>query len=60
MSAAGLMTARGLRVIRCEFALFWLFTIAAALWDRPGAARRWAAALLLIAGAVAWLHALMM
>src|SRR5262245_29206737 len=52
MSAAGLMTARGFRVIRCEFALFWLFAIAAALWDKFGAARRWAAVLLLIAGAV--------
>src|SRR5688572_12859094 len=39
MSAAGLMTARGLSVISREFALFWLFAIGAALWDRRGAAR---------------------
>jgi inner membrane protein len=58
MSAAGLMTARGLRVIRWEFALFWPFAIAAALWDRRSAARVVIAALLLIAGAVAWFQAL--
>ena len=57
MSAAGLMTSRGLRVIRWEFALFWLFAIAAALWDRGSAPRMGAAALLLIAGAVAWILA---
>jgi len=58
MSAAGLMTSRGLRVIRWEFALFWLFAIAAALWDRRRAARWVIAALLLMAGAVAWVQAL--
>jgi inner membrane protein len=58
MSAAGLMTARGLRVIRWEFALFWFFAIAAALWDRRSAARMIIAALFLIAGAVAWFPAL--
>ena len=58
MSAAGLMTSRGLRVIRWEFALFWLFAIAAALWDRRGAARCVIAVLLLMAGAVAWVQAL--
>jgi len=58
MSAAGLMTPRGLRVIRWEFALFWLFAIAAALWDRRGAARAIIAALLLIAGTAAWIQAL--
>src|SRR5262245_10876916 len=58
MSAAGLMTSRGLRVIRWEFALFWLFAIAAALWDRRRAARCVIAALLLMAGAVAWVQAL--
>jgi inner membrane protein len=58
MSAAGLMTARGLRVIRWEFALFWLFAIAAALWDRRGAARMIFALLLLISGAAAWFLAL--
>jgi len=54
MSAAGLMMSRGLRVIRWEFALFWLFAIAAVVWDRRSAARAVIAALLLIAGAVAW------
>jgi len=58
MSAAGLMTGRGLRVIRWEFALFWLFAIAAALWDRRRAARAVIAALFLIAGAIAWIRAL--
>jgi inner membrane protein len=58
MSAAGLMTTRGFRVIRWEFALFWLFAIAAALWDRRSAARAVIAALFLIAGAVAWIQAL--
>ncbi len=58
MSAAGLMTTRGLRVIRWEFALFWLFAIAAALWGRRSAARAVIAALLLIAGAIAWFQAL--
>jgi len=58
MSAAGLMTGRGLRVIRWEFALFWLFAIAAALWDRRSAARAVIAALFLIAGAIAWIRAL--
>jgi hypothetical protein len=58
MSAAGLMTSRGLRVIRWEFALFWLFAIAAALWDRRRAARAVIAALFLIAGAIAWIRAL--
>jgi inner membrane protein len=58
MSAAGLMTSRGLRVVRWEFALFWLFAIAAALWDRRSAPRAVIAALLLIAGAVAWIRAL--
>jgi inner membrane protein len=54
MSAAGLMTARGLRVMGREFALFWLFAIAAALWDRRSVARMIIAALLLITGAAAW------
>jgi inner membrane protein len=58
MSAAGLMTARGLRVIRWEFGLFWLFAIASALWDRRGVARMVMAVLLSIAGAVAWVQAL--
>jgi inner membrane protein len=58
MSAAGLMTTRGFRVIQWEFALFWLFAIAAALWDRRRAARAVIAALFLIAGAVAWVQAL--
>jgi len=58
MSAAGLMTSRGLRVICWEFALFWLFAIAAALWDRRRAPRAVIAALLLIAGAIAWVRAL--
>jgi inner membrane protein len=58
MSAAGLMTSRGLRVIRWEFALFWLFAVAAALWDRRSSARVVIAALLLIAGAIAWVLAL--
>jgi inner membrane protein len=58
MSAAGLMTSRGLRVIRREFALFWLFAIAAALWDRRSAPRAVIAALFLMAGAVAWVRAL--
>ena len=58
MSAAGLMTTRGLRVIRWELALFWLFAIAAALWDRRRPARMAIAALLLIAGAVVWFQAL--
>jgi inner membrane protein len=58
MSAAGLMTSRGLRVIRWEFALFWLFAIAAALWDRRSAPRAVIAALLLITGAIAWVLAL--
>ena len=58
MSAAGLMTSRGLRVIRWEFGLFWLFAIAAALWDRRSVARMAAAILLLIGGAVAWFQAL--
>ncbi len=58
MSAAGLMTARGLRVIRWEFALFWLFAFAAALWDRRSVARMIMAVLLLIAGAAAWFQAL--
>jgi inner membrane protein len=58
MSAAGLMTTRGLRVIRWEFALFWLFAIAAAVWDRGRVARLAIAALLMIAGAVAWFQAL--
>ena len=56
MSAAGLMTSRGLRVIR--FALFWLFAIAAAFWDRRSAPRAVIAALFLIAGAIAWVQAL--
>jgi inner membrane protein len=58
MSAAGLMTTRGLRVIQWEFALFWFFAIAAALWDRRSAARVIIAALLLITGAVVWFLAL--
>ncbi|MGH9832857.1 MAG: metal-dependent hydrolase [Blastocatellia bacterium] len=58
MSAAGLMAPRGLRAIRWEFALFWLFAIAAALWDRRRAARAIIATLLLIAGMVAWIQAL--
>jgi inner membrane protein len=58
MSASGLMTTRGLRVIQWELALFWLFAIAAALWDRRSAARAVIAALFLIAGAVAWVQAL--
>jgi hypothetical protein len=52
------MTNRGLRVIQWEFALFWLFAIAAALWDRRSAARAVIASLFLIAGAVAWFQAL--
>jgi inner membrane protein len=58
MSAARLMTARGLRVIQWELAFFWLFALSAALWDRRRAARMIVAALLLIAGAVAWFLAL--
>src|SRR5215475_11793009 len=58
MSAAGLMTSHGLRVVRWEFALFWPFAIAAALWDRRRSTRTVAAILLLIAGAVAWFQAL--
>jgi inner membrane protein len=58
MSAAGLMTARGLRVIQWEFALFWLFAIAAALWNRRSVARMIIAASFLIVGAVAWFLAL--
>jgi inner membrane protein len=58
MSAAGLMTTRGLRVVRWEFALFWLFAIAAALWDRRSVARSVIAILLLVVGAVAWFQAL--
>jgi inner membrane protein len=58
MSAAGLMTTRGFRVIRWEFALFWLFAVAAALWDRRRPARMAIAALLSIAGAVMWFQAL--
>jgi inner membrane protein len=59
MSAAGLMTARGLRVILGEFALFWFFAIAAALWDRRGAARMVIALLFLVAGAAVWFQALL-
>ncbi len=58
MSAAGLMSSRGLHVIRWEIALFWLFAIAAALWGRRGAARAAIVALLLMAGAAAWIQAL--
>ena len=58
MSVAGLMTSRGFHVILWELALFWLFAIAAALWDRRSAQRAVIAALLLIAGAVAWFQAL--
>jgi len=58
MSVAGLMTTRGLRVIRWEFALFWPFAIAAALWDKRSSARTVIAALLLIAGTVVWFQAL--
>jgi len=58
MSVAGLMTTRGLRVIRWEFALFWPFAIAAALWDKRSSARTVSAALLLIAGTVVWFQAL--
>jgi inner membrane protein len=58
MSAAGLMTSHGLRVVSWEFALFWLFAIAAGLWDRRRAPRAVIAALLLIAGAFAWVRAL--
>jgi inner membrane protein len=54
MSAAGLMTARGLRVILWEFALFWFFAMSAALWDRRGAARMIIALLFLVAGAAVW------
>lgn len=60
MSAAGLMTTRGLRVLSWEFALFWLFALAAALWDRRSLARMSGAILLLIVGAVAWFQALSM
>jgi hypothetical protein len=52
------MTGRGLHVIIREFALFWLFAIAAALWDRRSAPRAVIAALFLIAGAVVWVRAL--
>ncbi len=58
MSAAGLMTTRGLRIIRCELALFWLFAIAAAFWDKRSVSRTIIAALLLIAGAILWVQAL--
>lgn len=57
MSAAGLMTPHGLRVIRWEFALFWLFAIAATLWNR-GHAAGVAAIVLSAAGALAWIRAL--
>jgi inner membrane protein len=59
MSAAGLMTARGLRVILWEFALFWLFAMSAALWDRRGSARVIIALLFLIAGAAVWFRTLL-
>src|SRR5262249_62070851 len=58
MSAAGLMTPRGLRVLCWEFALFWLFAIAVTLWNRRSLARMVIAALLLFAGAVAWFYSL--
>lgn len=58
MSAARLITSRGLRVILWEFALFWFFAIAAAAWDRRSVARVVITALFLIAGAIAWFRAL--
>ena len=58
MSAAGLMSPRGFRVIRWEFALFWLFAIAAAIWNGRGRARAAIAVLLSIAGVIAWVRAL--
>lgn len=57
MSVAGLMTPRGLRVIHSEFALFWLFAIAAALWNRNRTARI-IAVLFVTAGLGAWIQAM--
>lgn len=34
LSLEGLMNPRGLRVIRVEAELFWIFTLGAAIWDR--------------------------
>jgi len=47
LSFGGLMTQRGMRVVRYELSLFWFFPLAAFVWDR----RRWWR--MILAGAVA-------
>jgi inner membrane protein len=58
MSAAGLMTSRGMNVLRWEFSLFWLFAIAAALWNRRSAPRVILASILIISGLIVWFQSL--
>ncbi len=55
MSAAGLLTEWGLRVIKWEIGLFWLFAAAAALFDRRTAWRTVLAGILAVAGLIVWL-----
>jgi inner membrane protein len=58
LSAAGLLTPRGLRVMSWELALFGTFTAASALWHRRRAWRKIAASLCIIAGLAMWWRAL--
>jgi inner membrane protein len=58
LSLEGLMSTRGLRVIRWELALFWTFALGAFIWNRKTAWRIVLAVLCAAIGTVMWVLAM--
>ena len=58
LSLAGLMTARGLRVIGSEIGLFWTFTFGALIWDKNTMLRKILAGACALVGIAVWVIAL--
>ena len=58
LSLEGLMTSRGVRVLRVEAELFWTFTLGAAIWDRETKWRMALAGACAAIGTVMWILAL--
>ena len=54
LSFAGLMTARGLRVIGWEIGLFWTFTMGALIWDKNTMLRKILAGACALVGIAVW------
>ena len=58
MSVNGLLNPRGFQVIRTEAALFWVFTLGAAIWSRRAKWRMALAGLCAVIGLIIWVFAL--